>query len=64
MDMQNVQKQEKKSLTNSDKSDRIWHKMKDKAASMGYCTMTWTVTVQDGEIVEVCLSDVKERIRA
>ena len=66
MDVENLSNLPKIGLTNSDKADKIWCKLKEKAHSMGYGTLSCVVIVRENQIVEIRLrpSEIEECIRA
>jgi len=66
MDGKNFVRQGRNNLTNSDKSDIIWAKLKEKAGTMGFGTLNCVVRVCDKQIVEIRYrpSEIEECIRA
>lgn len=58
--------QEKKDLTDHDKSgnvDMIWQHLKDKAAAIRFGVIDCQLTVHDGQIRQLDITQTKERFR-
>jgi len=53
MDVENLSHVTKIGLTNADKADKIWEKLKAEAMVLGYGTMQLNVTIHNGLIIEI-----------
>ena len=55
---------EKATLTKQDKSSAILEKLRERAEQIGYGSIVCEIQIHDGEIKQVDITTVKERMRA